>query len=199
MERLKDIRMVRPIVYGLPRGGVVLSAIIAEGLGATHEVLLVKKIGHPASSEYAIGAVAEGGEPVWNESEQQALEPAYLVKAVAKAKAEIQRRRQCYRQDKPLISPAGRTAVVVDDGAATGWTIRAALAVLRAAKPAELIVALPVLPGDLEPVLTQEGDRLVAVLIPDDFWGSVGSYYVNFPQVSDEAVLTLLKNYKFHV
>lgn len=182
----------QPIVYSLPRGGVVLGAMIAQRLRAPHDLLLTRKIGHPLNPEYAIGAIAEEGEPIWNQSEIESIDKGWLTKALRAARQELRRRRLRYLKKRPIIDPKGRIAILVDDGVATGYTLRAALRALRTRRPAKIVVAVPVVPADIAAILRREADAVIALLIPDAFLGSVSRYYDEFPEVSDNEVQRLL-------
>lgn len=190
LERFKGEAV---IVYALPRGGVVLGVEVAHSLHAPLDLLIPRKIGHPFNPEYAIAAVTERGEPVIQSGEISRVDPGWYRQAVAKAKAEAARRRRLYLGGRKASDPAGKTAIVVDDGVATGLTLRAAIRELRDRRPAQLVVAVPVIPPDTAGHLREEVDELVALEIPQVFMGAVGAYYGRFEQVSDEEVLALLE------
>jgi predicted phosphoribosyltransferase len=182
----------QPVVLALPRGGVVLAAEIARALSAPLDLILVRKIGHPYNPEYAVGAVTADGEAILNSMEAAQLDPGWLKSAIDRERTEAQRRRQVYLQNRSPISPAGKTAIIVDDGIATGFTMKAAIKALRQQKPAKIVVAVPVMPADTAAELRSEVDDIVALDTPEFYLGSVGAYYDNFPQVSDQEVIKLL-------
>ena len=181
--------VTRPaIVYALPRGGVPVAVEVAQALGAPLDLVIARKIGHPHSPEYAIGAVTETGQPVFNEDERRAVDPVWLATRIASERSEARRRRELYCAGLGRQSAHGRCAILVDDGIATGLTMEAAVREVQADAPAQLIVAVAVAPRDTADRFAAEVDRFVAVVIPDYFEGAVGSYYEDFRQVTDEDV-----------
>ncbi|MCS6890967.1 MAG: phosphoribosyltransferase family protein [Rhodovarius sp.] len=185
----------RPAVYALPRGGVAVGAEVAAALGAPLDLVLVRKLGAPLQPELAIGAVVDGTAPemVLNEDILRATGagPDYVEAARAAALAEIDRRRALYLRGRARIDPAGRSAIVVDDGLATGATARAALHALRRGGPARLILAVPVAPPDTLAALQAEADQVVCLHRPARFPG-VGAFYQDFHQLEDAEVIRLL-------
>jgi len=184
------------VVFALPRGGVVPAVAIANRLDAPLDLILTKKIGHPANSEYAICAIAEDGDPICNAAEIELLDPAWFGAATDKVRREINRRRSAYM---PALAPqpaGGKTVIVVDDGIATGLTMLAAITALKQRTPKKLIVAIPVVPYDTAKKLMALTDELVSLDIDRNYRGSVGAYYQDFPQLEDSEVLTLLKSVK---
>lgn len=197
--RLTDLdpALADPLVLGLPRGGVVVAAAAAEVLGAELDVLVARKLGHPDQPEFALGALAEGGEPVWDpvSLRRSGLDPGdpELARVVAAERAELARRVTAYRGARRLTPTAGRAVVLVDDGIATGATARAALRALRGRPdpPARLVLAVPVgAPGSLA-ALSPDADTTVALLAPRGFT-AVGRWYAAFGQTPDREVLDLL-------
>ncbi|NTW50948.1 MAG: phosphoribosyl transferase [Chlorobiales bacterium] len=180
------------VVYALPRGGVVLGYEVAKALGLPLDLVITRKIGHPNMPEYAIGAVTEKNGLICNEEERSQISPNWLAEAVEKQRQEAVRRRRVYLKDTPHISPAGKIAIIVDDGIATGLTIRAAVQSVRAEKPKELVVAVPVAPHNTVVQLQEEADTVVVLEDDWDYLGAVGAYYDDFRQVSDEAVIDFL-------
>jgi len=180
-------------VLGLPRGGVVVAFEVARALGAPLDVLVPRKIGAPGNAEYAIGAITDDGEAVWNEAEHGRADPRYLKRAVEAEHAEAQRRLAAYRGDRPPLTLIGRTAVLVDDGVATGLTMRAAIRSARQKGAARVVVAVPHGAPDALLALAREADSLVAIDRPL-WYGSVGQYYEDFPQVDDATVVSLLSD-----
>ena len=180
------------VVYALPRGGVVLGAEIAQALRGPLDLLIPRKIGHPKNPEYAICAVSESGQLVCNETERALVDAAWLAQAVARERAEAARRRERYLAGREAITVTGKTAILVDDGIATGLTMRAAIAEVTSRHPARVIVAVPVIPAETAELLREEVDEVVALEIPEIFLGAIGAYYADFAPVSDEEVVRLL-------
>lgn len=178
----------------MPRGGVVVGAVVARELGLPLDIVVARKVGHPTDPEYAVGAVDASGTTLLNESETSRLNPAWLKGAVAKEQAEAARREALYRGGRAAEPIAGKTAIIVDDGIATGLTMRLAVRAVRAQKPAQMLIAVPVAPSGAERQLKAEGaDELAALEGPEDFLGAVGAHYRHFPQVEDAEVIRLLK------
>lgn len=194
-ERLAGMDLAAPLVLALPRGGVPVGAQIARRLGAPLDVVLVRKLGAPEEPELAIGAVADGDEPeiVLNARvvEDLGVIEEFIRSATARELAAIAQRRSDYAGVRPRVAPFGRTAIVVDDGVATGMTMQAALRAIRRQKPARVIVAVPVASRDAVTLLQGEADEVVCLSAPRRF-GSVGSFYRTFRQVSDADVARLL-------
>lgn len=195
LERYKDQDLV---VYALPRGGVVTAVEIAKHLHAPLDLIIARKIGHPFEPEYAVAATAENGHIVTNQQVLETIESEWLQEAITKQREEAKRRRQKYVHDQPKISLSGKIAILVDDGIATGLTMRVGIKELQHRHPEKIIVAVPVVPRNIANILKTEADELVAVFIPseDEFLGSIGAYYENFPAIEDEEVITLLNSYK---
>ena len=177
------------LVLGLPRGGVVVAAEVARRLGAPLDALVVRKLGVPGQPELALGAVA-AGVVVRNEAviAGRGVAEEAVAEVVARERAELNRRERAYRGDRPPPDAAGRLAIVVDDGFATGATARAALLAVRAQQPAGLVLAVPVAPRYAD---TGDADRLVALARPWPF-GAVGRYYRDFAATTDDEVCRLL-------
>jgi predicted phosphoribosyltransferase len=180
------------VIYPLPRGGVVLGAEIAKALGMPVDLIIPRKIGHPYNEEYAICAVTETGQPVCNEFEVARVDKAWFERKVAEARVEARRRRELYLGGRKPLEVKDKTAILVDDGIATGLTMRAAIRDARDRHPATLVVAVPVAPADTAELLRQEVDDVVTLDIPEFYLGAVGAYYADFPQLSDEEVIGLL-------
>lgn len=182
-----------PVVLGLARGGVPVAYEVARALSAPLDVMVVRKIGAPGNPELAIGAMAEGGVRLFNRSAIQALMigPEQVAAATAQAADELDTRVRRYRQDRPPLTLRGRTAIVVDDGLATGATARAALSAARSREPARLILAAPVGAPETVASLESQADEVICVWQPADM-GAVGFWYRDFKPTSDEEVVTLL-------
>jgi putative phosphoribosyl transferase len=179
---------------GLPRGGVPVAAEVARALDAPLDVFLARKLGVPQQPELAMGAVAAGGVRVLHQAVVDALAiPPEVIDAVAAREgAEVARREQSYRGGRPPLDVAGRTVVVVDDGLATGSTMRAAVAALRAQRPARVVVAVPVGARETCLQLTGEADDVVCARMPAAFH-AVGQWYDDFTQTTDDEIRALLK------
>jgi len=192
-EKLENYKGEDIVIYALPRGGVVLGYEVAKALGAPLGLVITRKIGHPHNPEYAVCAVTEDGALTCNESEKRTLDPKWLSLRVEEEKKEAKRRHDVYLKNQAPLDPKGKTAVIVDDGVATGLTLRAAIRDIKQKNPKEIIVAVPVAPGDVADELKKEVDEFVALDIPSFYLGAVGAYYENFTQVEDEEVIDLLE------
>lgn len=180
-------------VLGLPRGGVVVAFEVAKALRAPLDVFVVRKLGVPGQEELAMGAVASGGVVVLNEPviELLGIPPSVIEEAAQRRKRELEERERLYRGAAPAAPVEGRVAILVDDGIATGSTMRAGVAALRKLKPARVVVAAPVAAPQACELLAAEADELVCEYMPDPFH-SVGLWYDDFTQHSDEHVRALL-------
>lgn len=186
----------RPVVvYALPRGGVVLGRIVAEALGAPMDLLIPRKIGHPFNPEYAVAAVTETGETVVEKTEVADIDETWFAQEVVRQREEARRRRETYLGVHARVDVAGKTAIIVDDGIATGLTMKAAIRELQARHPSAIFVAVPVAPLEAVRELEQMVDRVVALEAPEVFLGAIGSYYDSFDQVTDEEVIALLSQH----
>lgn len=195
-ERLAQERLPAPlVVLALPRGGVPIGTEVARRLGAPLDLLLVRKIGAPWQRELAVAAVVEGDGPeVVIDDETLAASgasPAYVQQQARLEWREIERRRARYLQGRARPALAGATVVVVDDGIATGTTVRAALQALRRRRPGRLVLAVPVAPRDTLARLAAEVDQLVCLATPEPFH-AVGLHYRDFHQVEDDEVIAAL-------
>jgi putative phosphoribosyl transferase len=187
-------RLPDPVVLALPRGGVPVADEIARALGAPLDVVVARKIGAPFQSELGVGAVAGQAPPLYDPVllGQLGLTEEELRPTAERERAELRRREDLYRHGRPALELAGRSAVLVDDGVATGSTARAALRALREAHPARTVLAAPVCSAQAHEMLSGEADDIVCVQVPAAF-GSVGFWYQSFPQLSDEEVLDTLR------
>ncbi|KPK71936.1 MAG: phosphoribosyl transferase [Acidithiobacillales bacterium SM23_46] len=190
---LSEYRGEAGVVLALPRGGVVLGIEVAEGLGMPLDLVIPRKIGHPQQPEYAIAAVAESGELAANEAEVRRVDPDWFRNAVDREQAEAKRRRQLYLGGRAPLPLAGKLAILVDDGIATGLTMFAAIRDVKQRSPARTVVAVPVAPADTVAQLRREVDAVVTLDDGEYFLGAVGAYYDDFPQVSDSEVVALMQ------
>jgi len=192
---LASYRESEPVVLALPRGGVPVGFEVARALGAPLDVLLVRKIGAPGHEELGLGAIVDGHDPqiVLNEDVVRAVAPpkGYIAREAKRQLAEIERRRQHYVGDRPPIPVDGRTVIAVDDGIATGGTVKAALRGLARHNPARLVLAVPVAPADSLRELAAECDDIVCLATPEPFY-AVGPHYRDFRQTEDDEVVRLL-------
>jgi putative phosphoribosyl transferase len=195
-ERLRHLEGQQPVVLALPRGGIPVGYEIAKALAAPLDLILVRKIGAPFQPELALGAVVDGehAELVLNREliAECGVPEDYLEAERRRQLEEIERRRQRYLGDRARVPVACRTAIVVDDGIATGATMEAALRATRRARPRRLVLAVPVAPPDTLERLRPEVDEAVCLLIPE-FLGAIGSFYRDFRQLSDAEVIELLE------
>lgn len=182
------------LVLALPRGGVPVAFEVAQALHAPLDVFLVRKLGVPGHEELAMGAIATGGVRVLNLDVVYGLDiPEHLMNAVAaKEQQELDRRERIYRDDRPPPDVHGRTVILIDDGLATGSTMRAAAQALRQQRPARIVVAVPVAAAETCIEFRREVDETVCAFTPTPFAG-VGAWYDDFSQTTDEEVCALLE------
>jgi putative phosphoribosyl transferase len=192
-DALAGLDLPDPVVLALPRGGVPVALPVAERLNAPLDLLLVRKIGAPGNSELAVGAVVEGAPPVFNRDVLRGfnLTEDQLAGAVASKRAEIAERRKLWLAGRAPVVRAGKALIVVDDGIATGATMRAALTGLAGAEPSAIILAVPVAPpqvlAELAPLCTE-----IVCLEQPEFFRAVGVHYTVFDQVPDSAVAAMI-------
>jgi uncharacterized protein (TIGR00369 family) len=193
-SRLQFLRSEDVVVLGLPRGGVPVAVEVARTLGAPLDVILVRKLGVPAQPELGLGAIGESGARVINQEvvRYAHVSEAQIAQVEQKERAELQRRAQRFRGDVPHESLAGRTAVIVDDGIATGSTARAACQVARALGAATVVLAVPVAPPSADRTLRGDADEVICLEMPERFQ-AIGEWYEDFAQTSDEEVVALLR------
>jgi predicted phosphoribosyltransferase len=193
---LMPLKGENPVVLALPRGGVPVAFEVAQALAAPLDVVLVRKIGAPGHPELGLGAVVDGANPqlVLNADiiELLAPNPAYIEAEKQRQLKEIERRKQLYRGDRPPVRLQGHVAIVVDDGIATGGTVKAVLRALARAGPARRVLAVPVAPRDSIEALAPEADDIVCLVTPEPFF-AVGSHYSDFRQTTDAEVVDLLR------
>ncbi len=192
-ELLRKSDLHEPVVLALPRGGVPVAFEVARALAAHMEIFVARKIGAPHHKEFGIGAIAEGGVSVFDERSVATLGlgPAELQRLAAAEEAEVRRRVAAYRKGRPLPALGGRDVVLVDDGLATGVTAEAALRSVRAHGPRRLVLAVPVCAGQTRDRLAPAADEVICAMAPASFL-SVGSWYEDFTQTTDEEVEDLM-------
>ncbi|MBM3147696.1 MAG: phosphoribosyltransferase [Actinobacteria bacterium] len=193
-ERLVGLKGRRDVlVLALPRGGVEVAYEVARALDAPLDVLVVRKIGAPGREELALGALATGDVLVLDErlARQFGVGGQELTALKERARVELERRERLYRGDRPPLDVAGKVVVLVDDGLATGSTMRAAVAALRTRRPLRVVVAAPVGPPPVCQIIREEADEVVCLLEPPAMY-AVGSWYGDFSQTSDDEVRRLL-------
>lgn len=198
--RLKNVHVENAAVYFLPRGGVVLGDVIAHELDAPLDMLTVRKVGYPGNLEYAMCAIDESGVHLCHEEEVGGFDSRMVKSLLEQEQAEAKRRREVYANGEPRMSAKDKTAIIVDDGIATGLTMKVAIKTILNDHPKEIIIAVPVAPKDTVLELLKIDRRVRVITLNEDpnFIGAVGSYYENFPQLTDHDVLTILKNHVSH-
>ncbi|HSP24266.1 MAG TPA: phosphoribosyltransferase [Saliniramus sp.] len=193
--RILALQLADPIVLALPRGGVPVALPVAKALGAPLDLVLVRKIGAPGHPEFGIGAVVDGANPqvILNEEivAQLDVSPAYIAEQARRELVELERRRSRYLGGRAPLDIAGRNVVLVDDGIATGGTVKAALAGIALARPSRLVLAIPVAPREAIDELKSKTDDIICLSTPEPFH-AVGLHYADFAQTSDEEVIALL-------
>ena len=197
-QRLKtSYKNKNPLVLGVPRGAVPMAKIIADALDGEFDVVLVHKLSHPEQPELAIGAIDEAGNAFVNDWAAD-LADIYLEAEKSRQLTVLRQRRATYTPERQPIDPNGRIVIVVDDGIATGSTMTAALRALRARKPNKLVGAVAVASPEAARALLPECDAMVCLNVPADF-SSVGRFFDDFAQVSDEEVVAIMKQNAGHV
>ncbi|OHB67072.1 MAG: hypothetical protein A2Y77_05205 [Planctomycetes bacterium RBG_13_62_9] len=196
-ERLREYRPHHPVVLGIPRGGIVIADTIAAELQADLDIVLTRKLGAPGNPELAIGAVSEHGELLLQQRIARAVDAdeEYIEREKTRQLAEIQERRERYRSVLPKVPLQGRVAILVDDGVATGATMRASIWAARAEDAAQVIVAVPVGASDAIETLRGQADDVVCLLVPDYLY-AIGQFFLDFRQVDDEEVVNILRAHR---
>ncbi len=180
------------VVYGLPRGGVATAAVVARVLEVPLDAIVTRKIGHPGNEEYAIAAVNEYGDEVFNEVSIPPSLAEWFSRAKDDALGEIARRKILFgSKDGPDVR--GKIAIIIDDGIATGLTMLAAIRAIKRRGPKRIVVASPVAPPEVREMLERECDEVIILDGSPDFLGAVGAYYDSFPQLTDGKVIALLE------
>lgn len=196
-EKLKKYKDKKVVVYALPRGGVITAVEIARELNSPLDLVITRKISHPSEPEYAIAATAENGHIIGSRRELMSVDEDWLESEVEKQRLEALRRRKKYLHGIKRISPKGKIAILVDDGVATGLTLRVGILELKHKNPKKIVVAIAVIPKSVAKEVEKDVDELIALEIPpdDNFLGSVGGYYDDFNQVGDKEVIAILKDH----
>lgn len=186
------------VVYGLPRGGVKVALEVARFLQAPLDLIIARKIGHPVFPEYAIAATSENGPVIKAEYDLTTINKKWFTDEVGRQRQEAKRRRENYLASKPEIPVKGKIAILVDDGIATGLTIRAAVLALKHRQPEKIIIAVPVAPRSFCHLIENEVDEIIVLECPEDrnYLGSVGAYYNDFLPVEDQEVIACLNAYE---
>lgn len=193
VDKLQAYKGKQPLVLAIPRGAVPMAKIIADALGGSYDVVLVRKLRAPINPELAIGSVDESGWTyIADHAASTGADSAYIAAEKQHQLAVIKQRRAQYTPIRAPEDPAGRVVIVVDDGLATGATMISALHGLRNRKPARLICAVPVAPPDTLDKVAELADEVVCLAAPENF-RAVGQFYADFPQVEDEEVMRILQ------
>lgn len=194
-EKLQKFRAKNVIVLALPRGGVVTAYEVAHTLSLPLDIIAVRKIGHPNSPEFAIGAVDDQGTCIVDEVGAAAVNPTWFKTESTRQRKEAERRSTIYRQGRKPLNIDGKIVIIVDDGIATGLTIRLAVRVAKRQKPEKIIIAVPVAPPESVRALKEEGaDEIIVLEPPEEFMGAVGAHYSEFDQIEDKEVIRLLES-----
>lgn len=192
-DRLWEFRGYDPLILAIPRGGVPMGKVLADQLQGDLDVVLVRKLPAPGRPEYAIGAIDEVGRRYVTQVAERSFSRAHVEKAATEQRALLEKRRDLYSRVRQPADPLGRYVIIVDDGSATGSTMEAALAVTRLREPSLLVAALGAAPPKAIGKLQSVADRVECIATRADFF-AVGQFYEQFPQVSDDEVIALLKS-----
>lgn len=195
VKLLGDYKNQNTVVYALPRGGVIVGAEIAKALDAPLDLIITRKIGHPNQPEMAIAAVSEDGYTIIDPSYKHLSGTGWFLESVKKEETEAKRRREKYLSGRKSISCNSKTAIIVDDGVATGLTLRSAVKQLKVSgSPKEIVAVIPVIPEEIARHFEKEaGIKIIALERTGQFLGSIGAYYQDFSQVPDEEVINIMK------
>lgn len=192
-QRLLPYKDTDVVIYALPRGGVVTAVEIARALHAPLDLIVPRKIGHPNNPEYAIGAVAEDGHLTANPAEIASVDERWLHAEIVTQQAEARRRRETYLAEARPVDVTGKVAIIVDDGIATGLTMKCAINELAHRSPQKIVVAVPIAPSDSLAEISALVDEVICLSVPDSM-GAIGSFYDSFPQVEDDEVIELMQS-----
>lgn len=191
---LSELEIDRPVVLALPRGGVPVGFEVATRLGAPLDVFVVRKLGVPGHEELAVGAIASGGTQVINREVAVAygIDESMVARIARREQGELERREATYREGRPPVEVTGRSAILVDDGLATGSTMRAAAQAVRRSGAGRVMVAVPVAPAETCDLLRRDADEVLCLETPEPFH-AVGLWYLDFTPVDDEEIAELLR------
>ena len=193
-QKLKINHPNQTIIVALPRGGVPLGLEISTIHHIPFDVVLAKKIVHPLQSEFAIGAIAEDGFPIINETLN--VDREWIEEDTNRVRLELKRRRKQYDKFLTQRPLSKKDVIIVDDGIATGMTMFAAIEAVKNQMPNRIIVAVPIIPKDTNRILESRVDEVIAIEVPSQFRGAVGAYYQDFSQVSDAEVEEMIRNHE---
>jgi putative phosphoribosyl transferase len=194
LKELLDLKGKRALVLGVPRGGIVIAEVIAAGIEADLDIVLSRKLGAPGHSELAVGALAENGDTFLNQRvvDELSVSGSYIEQEKGRQTIEIQRRSALIRAVLPHVPLEDRIVVVADDGVATGATLQAAVWAINDENPQKIIAAIPVASIEAVERLAEDVDEIVCLRLPEDFM-AVGQFYIEFNQVTDEEVVSILR------
>jgi len=194
-EKLADLKDEKNvIVLAIPRGGVIIADQVAAELNITLGLIVVRKIGHPLNPEFAMGAVTDNGHLVGTVGDLQGVDAKWLKEEIDRQINEAKRRKELYLNNK-ILDVLGKTVILIDDGIATGMSMLAAIKEVQDRKASKIIVAVPVAAKDTAEKISSYVDEFRSVEIPEYFLGAIGAYYDNFPQVTDQEVIEIMKKY----
>jgi predicted phosphoribosyltransferase len=191
-KELGEYRGTDAVVYALPKGGVPVGYEVAKALGLPLDIVIVQKICHPVSQDYGICAIAETGETVCYDSGLCGLDSSWLNYEMYLKQQEAKRQREVYRRNLPSLSAENKIAIIIDDGIATGITMKAAIQSILNQWPDKLIIAAPVAAHDVARELTTLADQVVTVNSDREYRGTTGAYYMDYPKISDHEIISLL-------
>lgn len=191
-KRLRHYRGSDTVVYALPRGGVLVGLPIAKLLHAPLDVVITRKIGHPLNPEFAVGAITEQGDLIHDETGNCGLDESWLESQRLAQWTEARRRRAVYKGNTESINAKDKVAILVDDGVATGLSVKAAIMTIKKQRPRKLVLAVPVAPHETVVALTHLVDEMVVIKDDTKFRGAVGAYYTNFSEMTDDDVVAAL-------
>lgn len=191
-KRLSHYKNVsNALILCIPRGGVIFGSLLSERLNIPLDIVLVKKIGHPSNSEFAIGAVAQDGEITIHSEFRSSVHPDYLLDEITRLRSSIQERLKFLRGARPTPDVKGKTVILVDDGIATGFTVQAAIEWLRKQGVQKVILAIPVAPEETMQKMASLADECVVLQVAEDFH-AIGEFYEDFHQISDAEIKKIL-------
>jgi len=192
-SRLEHYRGSHTVIYAIPRGGVLVALPIAQALHAPMDIVITRKIGHPYNPEFAVSAITEHGDLVRNDMGDCGLDESWLEAQRFTQQTEAHRRRNAYKGNAASLCATDKVAILVDDGIATGLSIKAAITTIKKQRPSKLVLAVPVGPHETITELAQLVDEVVVLKDESRFHGAVGAYYTSFPEVSDADVVEALR------